>query len=210
MADKALTLGGLTLAGGWLCRALDDAGGRTSFGEIEAWNAAVRRVSHVISNPQHTHHQDALLLLRAGAVMAEELARRTLGQPDRDRLALEWSRAVEKVIGVPDDLQGLDVTALQAACPKATLAPSLLIDAADAIENRASQRDKPGGERSMRTAVATFNALTGQQISEREGWVFMAILKLARAQGGKHTRDDYVDGAAYLALACESVEQETA
>ena len=33
---------------------------------------------------------------------------------------------------------------------------------------------------------------------------------LARAQGGKHTRDDYVDGAAYLALACESVEQGTA
>ena len=122
-----------------------------------------------------------------------------------NRTVQQWHDAVKKVLESDENVQGLDVTALQPSA-KVTLAPTLLIDAADAIENRASQRDKPDGERSMRCAVDTFNALTGQQLSEREGWIFMVALKLARAQSGKHTRDDYVDGAAYLALACESVE----
>ena len=80
-----------------------------------------------------------------------------------------------------------------------------LNEAASAIGDRASQRDT-GSERSMARTVATFSALTGHQLSERDGWIFMVILKLSRAQGGqREIMDDYVDGAAYIALAGESV-----
>lgn len=81
----------------------------------------------------------------------------------------------------------------------------ILIEAADCIGERADQRDTPGGERSMLRAVLTFNALTGHELTEREGWVMMAVLKLARAQAGRHVLDDYIDGAAYIALAGESL-----
>ena len=80
----------------------------------------------------------------------------------------------------------------------------ILIAAADCIGNRAEQRDQPDGERSMRRAVTAFNAITGHTLSEREGWLFMVFLKAARAQGGRFVLDDYIDGAAYFALAGES------
>jgi hypothetical protein len=49
-----------------------------------------------------------------------------------------------------------------------------------------------------------FNALTGHELSERDGWLFMVMLKAARATAGGHNPDDYEDGAAYFALAGES------
>jgi hypothetical protein len=68
----------------------------------------------------------------------------------------------------------------------------------------------PEGERSMARCVAAFNALTGHQLTEREGWMFMAMLKASRAQAGALNLDDYVDGAAYFALAgeCAAVQAE--
>ena len=85
-------------------------------------------------------------------------------------------------------------------------APDILISAAACIGDRAAQRDcKTTGERSMATATATFNALTGYRLTERQGWIFMAVLKLARAQAGRDVLDDYVDGAAYIALAGETI-----
>lgn len=91
-------------------------------------------------------------------------------------------------------------------------APELLIEAADTIANRAAERDSAEGERSMKRAVDMFNVWRGQHrhgaISEQEGWIFMVFLKLARAAEGKHRRDDYIDGAAYIALACECIERE--
>ena len=50
------------------------------------------------------------------------------------------------------------------------------------------------------------NALTGHNLSETEGWKFMVCLKLARAAHARFNCDDYLDGAAYMALACESHE----
>lgn len=91
-------------------------------------------------------------------------------------------------------------------------APALLIEAADTICNRAAERDSADGERSMARAVCMYNAWRGPRsqsaMNEYEGWMFMVFLKLARAAEGKHRRDDYVDGAAYLALACECIEHE--
>ncbi len=91
-------------------------------------------------------------------------------------------------------------------------APGFLLEAADTIGNRASERDQDDGERSMARAVSMFNAWRGHEstypLSETEGWIFMVFLKLARAAGGTYKRDDFVDGAAYMALAGECAERE--
>lgn len=86
-------------------------------------------------------------------------------------------------------------------------AVDILRSSALAIEDRAASRDCPDGERSMLRCVETFNRLTGHNLSERDGWVFMTTLKLSRAQSALENcalnPDDYIDGAAYLALALE-------
>lgn len=89
-----------------------------------------------------------------------------------------------------------------------TTAPDILIAAADAMSERAASRDLPDGERTMGRAVATFNAWRGcgGPVTETEGWIFMAILKLCRGNAGTHNLDDYIDAAAYVALAGEHAE----
>lgn len=91
-------------------------------------------------------------------------------------------------------------------------APDLLIEAADTIG--LDERDNADGERSMNRAVQMFNVWRGQRghspMCEADGWAFMVFLKLARAAEGKHRRYDWVDGSAYMALACECIERELA
>lgn len=83
-------------------------------------------------------------------------------------------------------------------------APEILQRAAEHLQQRAEQRDTPDGERSMSRVVEAFNVLTGNAISERDGWLFMVVLKLARATNTETgLADDYEDGAAYFALAGE-------
>lgn len=87
-------------------------------------------------------------------------------------------------------------------------APDILRKSISHMEQRAASRDQAEGERSMARTVQAFNALTGHSLTERDGWVFMVQLKMARActtQVG--VPDDYEDGAAYVALAGESVAQ---
>lgn len=81
-----------------------------------------------------------------------------------------------------------------------------LEDAMKQMGNRAALRDKPQGERSMATIVRTFNALTGRDLTESEGWEFMVLLKMVRGRQGRFNADDYVDGSAYFGLLgeCES------
>ena len=74
----------------------------------------------------------------------------------------------------------------------------------DQLKDRASQRDSPDGERSMRRCVEAFNALYGTRLTETQGWQFMSLLKKARASQGAYRADDFVDDAAYAALAGES------
>lgn len=52
----------------------------------------------------------------------------------------------------------------------------------------------------MAHAVSIFNAITGRDMTEREGWTMMMALKLARSMQGKPKLDTYVDMAAYAAL----------
>ena len=92
--------------------------------------------------------------------------------------------------------------------PEAVTATDILQEAAECLTARAVERDKEGGERSMRAAVTAFNALTGHELSEVDGWNFMLMLKLARSYGGCFKLDDYVDAAAYAALAGESAGKQ--
>ncbi|WP_346839799.1 DUF6378 domain-containing protein [Microbulbifer sp. SAOS-129_SWC] len=83
-------------------------------------------------------------------------------------------------------------------------APAFLEAGAQHMRDRASLRDAPDGERSMAKTVAAFNALYGKDLTEEEGWMFMVLLKQARASQGKFVADDYEDGAAYFGLAGEA------
>lgn len=81
-------------------------------------------------------------------------------------------------------------------------ANEILIAAAEAIADRAAERDVEQ-ERSAATAVDIFNAWTGHDLSELDGWKFMMALKMARAGRGKFQIDDWVDLAGYAGLAGE-------
>ncbi len=83
----------------------------------------------------------------------------------------------------------------------------VLIEAQGHLANRAATYDAPQGERSMAKTVQAFNALTGHEITEEQGWLFMVCLKAARSQQGAYRADNYEDGAAYFALACESADE---
>ena len=86
--------------------------------------------------------------------------------------------------------------------PKAV---QILNEAVQIMAERGKSYDKSGGqaERSMPKIVAMFNALTGHELTPAQGWKFMACLKLARSEQGEHREDNYLDGAAYFALAGE-------
>ena len=76
------------------------------------------------------------------------------------------------------------------------------------MEDRAQTYDKPEGERSMEKTVEAFKAITGIEMTEEQGWLFMTTLKAVRAQQGMFKADNYEDGAAYFALACEAAFKE--
>lgn len=79
--------------------------------------------------------------------------------------------------------------------------------AKETMDNRADDYDAPHGERSMGKTVAAFNAITGQNLSELDGWQFMECLKMARSRQGKFKLDNYIDGTAYAALAGEAAAE---
>jgi hypothetical protein len=87
-------------------------------------------------------------------------------------------------------------------------ASQILTTAAGHLKDRASTYDQPQGERSIGKTVAMFRALTGVEMTEEQGWLFMVCLKMVRAQQGGYRADSYEDGAAYFALAGESAAQE--
>jgi len=89
-------------------------------------------------------------------------------------------------------------------------APDYLRAGIAAMESRGTERDAPGGERSMARAVTAFNAIYGARMTEEQGWMFMAVLKAARSAYGTRVRDDYIDGAAYFSLAGEAADRKDA
>lgn len=85
-------------------------------------------------------------------------------------------------------------------------APDFMERGAQHMRDRAAQRDKPEGERSMARAVAAFNAQEGTSLTEEQGWRFMVQLKYSRACAGVFVADDYEDMAAYAGLAGEAAQ----
>jgi hypothetical protein len=85
---------------------------------------------------------------------------------------------------------------------------TLLEKAASLIKERAQERDMPEGERSMLKCVTAFNAMTGYNLTEMDGWLFMQYLKHARSRAGGFRQDDYEDDIAYSALRAEAAIKE--
>jgi hypothetical protein len=85
-------------------------------------------------------------------------------------------------------------------------ADAFLTKAAQLMAERGKDRDNVG-ERSMARCVAAFNAMTGHELTEEDGWQFMVYLKHSRARGGNYRRDDYEDAVAYAALSAEAASK---
>lgn len=98
--------------------------------------------------------------------------------------------------------QGIDLT-------QRPTAPDLLTKAANIMAERGKQYDKPEGERSMGKCVAAFNVITGQNLTEAEGWLLLQILKDVRQwqRPGYHA-DSAEDCIAYAALKAEAKQAE--
>lgn len=97
------------------------------------------------------------------------------------------------------------VDRLQRATTVPPTAPALLAAARGHLLDRAATYDKPEGERSMAATVAAFNAQTGRDLAESEGWLLMVNLKIVRdRQRPAAHRDSCEDLVAYGALYGES------
>jgi len=69
------------------------------------------------------------------------------------------------------------------------------------MQARSSTYDKPEGERSMAATVEAYNAITGQALTEANGWLLMAVLKMVRDNQRKEAHVDSVeDLVAYASL----------
>lgn len=78
--------------------------------------------------------------------------------------------------------------------------------AIDTQAERGKQYDSPEGERSMGRTVQAFNAITGRDLTEAEGWLLLQVLKDVRqwsAEGYHH--DSALDGVAYASLKAEAL-----
>lgn len=74
------------------------------------------------------------------------------------------------------------------------------------MEQRAKDRNPEASEERQITATRKiYEAIQNKNTidNDYDGWMWMAALKLARAQNG-FNHDDYIDGINYLALAAES------
>ena len=82
---------------------------------------------------------------------------------------------------------------------------TLLQNALCLLAERGKQYDSPSGERSMGRTIAAFNAITGRNLSEAEGMLLLAILKMVRdRQTEKGHVDSCEDLIAYCALYAEA------
>lgn len=110
----------------------------------------------------------------------------------------KWSAEIKKMM---DEIKEVK------ASSEERNASTILRSVAKLIEDRASDRDVEK-ERSISTTVELFRTITGHQLSEYEGWLFMVCLKLARNRKGTgvFNEDHLLDAMGYLALALESTD----
>ena len=88
-------------------------------------------------------------------------------------------------------------------------ASEFLARSKEIMDERAKIYDSPSGERSAARTVEIFNILTGHELTEKDGWLFLLCLKLVRQRQveGFH-RDSVEDMVTYAALLAESMAQE--
>lgn len=91
-------------------------------------------------------------------------------------------------------------------------ADKLLTDAAQIMQERAKQYDSPTGERSMGKAVAAFNCVTGNKMTEAEGWLLLQLLNDVRQWTTPNVAhvDSLQDCIAYAALKAECIIEQNA
>jgi hypothetical protein len=79
--------------------------------------------------------------------------------------------------------------------------------AIDVQAERGKQYDAPDGNRSMVKTVQAFNAITGRDLTEAEGWLLMQIVKDVRQwqNPDKYHEDSALDGVAYSSLKAEAL-----
>lgn len=79
--------------------------------------------------------------------------------------------------------------------------------AIDVQVERGKQYDSPEGERSMGRTVHAFNAITGRDLTEAEGWLLLQVLKDVRQwqNPDKFHEDSALDCVAYAALKAEAL-----
>ena len=82
-------------------------------------------------------------------------------------------------------------------------AEEILNAAINTLEDRGQSYDDEDGERTMDTLVPAFNMITGHSLTRQQGYLFMVMLKAARSQQGADKLDNWLDMAAYAALAGE-------
>jgi len=92
--------------------------------------------------------------------------------------------------------------------PQQPVAIRTLMEAANIMEARALTYDSHSGERSMGKTVAVFNIITGHNISEADGWLFMQSLKDVRQWSTPaYHEDSAIDSVAYAALKTEALDK---
>ena len=90
---------------------------------------------------------------------------------------------------------------------EARTAEQFLSQASDLMVERGKQYDQPSGERSMGKTIAAFNAITGRELTEAEGWLLMSLVKRVRQFSNKgYHQDSAEDAVAYAALEAEALE----
>ena len=89
-------------------------------------------------------------------------------------------------------------------------ATDFLQAAIDVQAERGKDYDKPAGERSMAATVKAFNAITGRDLTEAEGWLILECLKNVRQwqNPGRYHHDSALDGVAYASLKAEALHAE--
>lgn len=83
--------------------------------------------------------------------------------------------------------------------------------AANIQAERGEQYNSPAGERSMGRTVAAFNAITGKDLTEAEGWLLLQVLKDVRQWHNprKYHHDSALDGVSFSSLKAEALYAES-
>ncbi len=87
-------------------------------------------------------------------------------------------------------------------------ATKFLSEASKIMKQRGKTYDKSNKERSMGRTVEAFNAITGKDLTEPEGWLLMSLLKQVRQfTNEEYHEDSALDGVAYSALLAEALSE---